>query len=328
MSSRVLISTIISTYKRPGQLLQALDSLRAQHYRPLEILVVDDGSPDETRQAVERWRAQAAAEDGLQLRYVRQENQGPAAGRNRGIAMARGDYVQFMDDDDILDEQALVRLYEALQGRSGAVASMASYRQFREGEPMDAAPLEQQRAGCDAAERLGMMIRGDWFVPVHGYLFSRAALERIGLWCTHLTSQEDDEFLLRAALADVRFVSAPQALIYYCHHDRERRSVPGGPAKESVEKGTVARLFADLAIREQVFQELRLRGGAQRYREDFTAWQARLCSRYAPQMRGADFSDHAVMRWLAQFSGVVAADLEPSPAQRPNPAEVSCALSV
>ena len=303
MSSCALISTIISTYNRPALLREALESLRQQSYRPLEIVVVDDGSEAETRQAVESWRREVAGDLGLRLRYHRQENQGPAVARNQGLSMASGDYIQFMDDDDVLDRDALFHLHAALTQEQaqaeGAVVAMAAYRQFRAGQPVGAAPLEVQQPGADSRERLGMMIRGSWFVPIHGYLFSREALARMGQWDSTLSSQEDDAYLLQAALKHVRFVPAADAVVHYRHHEWERRSVPESE-QCSESQGKMARLFADLAIRESVFHSLQVRSQARLYRRDFEAWLGRLRRRYGVLLAAANLADSAVMRWLAQ----------------------------
>jgi glycosyltransferase involved in cell wall biosynthesis len=89
------VSVVIPTYNRARDLVRCLDSLVAQTYRDFEVLVCDDGSTDGSAAAV------AAFEGRLDLRYDWQENSGgPAGPRNRGIRLARGEYVAFLDSDD------------------------------------------------------------------------------------------------------------------------------------------------------------------------------------------------------------------------------------
>lgn len=88
-----LVSVIIPTYNRGYFISKTIDSVLAQTYRPIEIIVVDDGSNDDTREVVGKY--------GSQVRYIHQENAGLASARNTGLAAARGEYIAFQDSDDI-----------------------------------------------------------------------------------------------------------------------------------------------------------------------------------------------------------------------------------
>jgi glycosyltransferase involved in cell wall biosynthesis len=86
------ISVIIPTYNRAGEVCRAIDSALAQTLPPFEVIVVDDGSTDETPSALARY--------GDRIRVLRQTNQGVSAARNAGIAVARGELLAFLDSDD------------------------------------------------------------------------------------------------------------------------------------------------------------------------------------------------------------------------------------
>lgn len=85
-------SVVIPAFNRGNVLRDALDSVLAQTWPPLEVIVVDDGSTDDTAAAVTRYAGR--------ITYVRQSNAGPAAARNHGIEIARGQYIAFLDSDD------------------------------------------------------------------------------------------------------------------------------------------------------------------------------------------------------------------------------------
>ena len=85
----MIVSVIIPTYNCAPRLLRALRSVAAQTYRDIEIVVVDDGSTDDTADRVAEWTAQS----GANVRYVRQPNAGPAAARNHGMRLASGDAI-------------------------------------------------------------------------------------------------------------------------------------------------------------------------------------------------------------------------------------------
>ena len=107
MSSLPTVSVVVPTYNRRDRLEHVLDALFAQHTDvPFEIVVVSDGSTDGT----DAYLSTAAAPAGSRatLRHVRQENSGPAAARNRGVDLARGEIVVFVDDDNVTRERTQV----------------------------------------------------------------------------------------------------------------------------------------------------------------------------------------------------------------------------
>ena len=93
--SETLVSVIIPTFNRAYCLGNAIESVRTQTHQNTEIIVLDDGSTDETRDIIERLYA-----NDLRVRYFFHENRGVTATRNRGISLARGDYVALLDSDD------------------------------------------------------------------------------------------------------------------------------------------------------------------------------------------------------------------------------------
>ena len=91
------VSAVVPTYNRAHLVGEAIRSVLAQSLPVCEVIVVDDGSTDGTKEAVGRL---SDANPGL-IRYIRQENAGPGAARNRGIREASGDWVAFQDSDDL-----------------------------------------------------------------------------------------------------------------------------------------------------------------------------------------------------------------------------------
>ena len=95
LESAPKFSVVIPTHNRAADLAEAVRSVRDQTYPAHEIIVVDDGSTDDTPQVVE-----SLANGGIPLRYLRQANQGAGAARNRGIRAAAGDWIALLDLDD------------------------------------------------------------------------------------------------------------------------------------------------------------------------------------------------------------------------------------
>lgn len=109
-ASDPLVSIIIPAYNRQDYLPATLASCRAQTWPHLEVIVVDDGSTDETAAI-----ADAAAREDARFRVIRAPNQGPCAARNLGLAQSRGHWIKFLDSDDLLASDAVERLLLAVQ---------------------------------------------------------------------------------------------------------------------------------------------------------------------------------------------------------------------
>lgn len=98
---RSLFSVIIPTYNRANTITETLDSVKDQTYRPVEIIIVDDGSDDETGKIIAEW-TEKNQEAHLRITYEYQTNAGAGAARNRGIAICNGECIQFLDSDDTI----------------------------------------------------------------------------------------------------------------------------------------------------------------------------------------------------------------------------------
>jgi glycosyltransferase involved in cell wall biosynthesis len=93
-----LVSTIIPVYNRGAMLREAVDSVLAQTWRPIEVIIVDDGSTDDTSQVM----VEIQSRHPEIIRRLHQENSGPGAARQAGLDIAEGEFVQFLDSDDLL----------------------------------------------------------------------------------------------------------------------------------------------------------------------------------------------------------------------------------
>lgn len=122
MPDAPLISVVIPVYNGAGFLADALDSVFIQDHRRLDVIVVDDGSTDESPVIAAAW---APA-----IRLIRQANAGAAAARNRGIEAARGDYLAFLDADDCWPAGRLQKLLAALEAPGRPDMAFGHFRQF------------------------------------------------------------------------------------------------------------------------------------------------------------------------------------------------------
>ena len=125
-----LISVIVPVYKVEKYLDRCVQSIADQTYRNLEIILVDDGSPDNCGAMCDTW-----AEKDSRIRVIHKENGGLSDARNAGMAVATGEFVGFVDSDDWLNTQMYHYLYEAIASTDSDIASCGARRVWTDGKP-------------------------------------------------------------------------------------------------------------------------------------------------------------------------------------------------
>jgi glycosyltransferase involved in cell wall biosynthesis len=193
-----LVSVILPVYNGGVLMAEAIESVLEQDYRPIEIILVDDGSTDPT--------AQIAAEFAGQVRYFYQPNSGPAAARNLGIRMAQGEFIAFIDADDLWPPEKLR-------------TQMSCFETF---------PTVEIVQGLINRIKLpnqvqGRLIGADIDFPfiytnLGSMVMRRSVFEKIGYFEENLPFHEDTDFWLRAREARLLIlVQRKLALIYRIH---------------------------------------------------------------------------------------------------------------
>jgi hypothetical protein len=201
------VSIVIPTYNRVGWLRGAIDSVLAQDYPDLELVVVDDGSQDGTADLLADY---ARREPERRFRWLSQENSGQAAALNRGNALARGELLGYLSDDDLLAPGAITRLAAELAGDPGVVLAYPAYYVIDgDGEVVDVTrPVRYSPA---AAVRLHDTIVGP------AGLVRRSALEPGG-WDGDLRWVGDLIMWLRVGMAG-RAVRVDEPLAFWRRHE-------------------------------------------------------------------------------------------------------------
>lgn len=126
-----LISIVVPVYKVEKYLPKCVDSIRMQTYKNLEIILVDDGSPDNCGMLCEQY-----AKEDARIKVVHKPNGGLSDARNAGIEIATGRYISFVDSDDYIHPQMIELLLEAIE-HENADLSVCSWKKIREGEKVD-----------------------------------------------------------------------------------------------------------------------------------------------------------------------------------------------
>ena len=125
------VTMIIPVYNAEHYIERCLDSLLKQTYKNLEILVMNDGSTDQSLSIIKR-----KAEKNKNIRYYNQKNMGVAKTRNKAISLATGKYIMFMDNDDYLDKDYVTTFVEAIQKDNFDIV-IGGYRRITENLKID-----------------------------------------------------------------------------------------------------------------------------------------------------------------------------------------------
>lgn len=213
-------SVIVPVYNRARLLRETLDSVSAQTYRPIEIIVVDDGSTDDSADVARRWfdGLSAAEREMLELRIRSQTNQGLAAARNSGFRESIGEFIQFVDSDDLLGNQKLETQIGILASRPDVGFVYSQARVFREMIPVGEGPIK----GSEHSQTLNGHICGVPLDSLFG-VYRRSVLESVGTWREDCWVWIDREFNLRVLLSTC-IVYKPAVLAYYRVHTSARIS--------------------------------------------------------------------------------------------------------
>jgi len=218
------VTVIIPAYKARNYLSDSLASVAVQTFRDLEVLVVDDESPEPIDDLIEEYRARP---DSLDLRVIRHErNAGLGAARNTGIREAVGDWVALLDHDDVWAPDHLESLCNE-QKNSGADLVFCTSKQFRQ-DPNDELGLWGPGVE-DLGEGMAMAILAKSFITPSSTLIRRAVLLECGGFDTdpkvHMC--EDQDLWLRLLEKGARFSHVSKPTCYYRKHDEAATSRVG-----------------------------------------------------------------------------------------------------
>ena len=210
-----LVTTVIPVYNRARMLREAAESAISQTHRPIEVIIVDDGSSDDTPDMARRL---AARHPGV-IRLIRKENAGPGAARNAGLQQARGEFIQYLDSDDLLEPRKFELQVKALADHpeAGVCYCVTLRRNSTTSEMVPWAKTDQRIEN----------IFPD-FLPKRGWatltpLWRRSVCDAIGPW-GDLRVMEDWEHDLRAGMLGVRTVHVAEPLAIVRDHTEDRAS--------------------------------------------------------------------------------------------------------
>lgn len=208
-----LVSTVIPVFNRPGMLIEAVESVIAQSYRPIEIIVVDDGSTDATPESVARLCERFSDT----LRTIRIDNAGPGSAREAGRKLVKGEFIQYLDSDDLLYPGKFALQVAALLARPEADIAYGR-TVYRTGET-----LTEECAGKRSSEKMESLfpalLASRWWSTATPLYRARVSAP----WSS-LRQEEDWEYESRVAIAWPELVFVDQVVAEIRHHAEHRAS--------------------------------------------------------------------------------------------------------
>ncbi len=207
--TQVKVSVLIPAYNAGPYIEQTLASVLAQTWPQVEVIVVDDGSRDDTLAKARRYASD-------QVQVVSQANAGASAARNRAFALATGDYIQYLDADDLLHPDKLRAQLHCLAQHPGAKLSASAWGMFYD-EP-DEQSLRPTVLWQDYHDPVQWLVtaweNGVWMQP-SAWLTHRSLIEAAGPWDEQISLHDDGEFFSRVLLQTRDIVFCGDAKSFY-----------------------------------------------------------------------------------------------------------------
>jgi len=171
-----MISVIVITYNRAHFLADALDSIERQTFRDFEIIIVDDGSTDNTKEIADKYEG---------IRYIRQEHSGISKARNTAVKAAKGMWIAFLDSDDLWKEDKLQKQVDYIKKHQDCRIVYTKYQNFTD-------ILEDE---LNDGQKMLLHSNIDWCLP--SALIDIKMFEEIGMFDENLVYGEDTDWNLR-----------------------------------------------------------------------------------------------------------------------------------
>ena len=222
-----LVSVIIPTYNRADTIGKAVSSVLAQTYREIEIIIIDDGSTDDTPAVL--------AGFGARIRVLRQSNAGPSAARNGGAAEARGEYLAFLDSDDEWLPEKIERQVRLMECGNPDVCCCVTNCELEDSSGRQTTSFEL--AGLAGAPEAGYLLNPGAILTTRFLLYNQVVMIRaavfqdIGGFHKDLWQLEDHHLALRLAIRGEWAVVGTPQVVKHEQHDSLGRPARDQPLK-------------------------------------------------------------------------------------------------
>lgn len=191
-ADKPLVSAVVPTFNRAHLLPVAVRSVISQSWRPLELVISNDGSEDNTLEVIEQMRPEVEGA-GVKLTVASNPNGGRAAARNAGVNAASGEWVAFLDDDDNWAAEKTAKQMQRLRETGADAACCYLLKKNSDGETRHPAPPKRLMDGFEPAA----WVRGEAYAHINSVIFRRALWPKVGEFDRELVKSQDVEWIGR-----------------------------------------------------------------------------------------------------------------------------------
>lgn len=280
------ISVIIPAYNAEAFLAEAVESALSQSFPAHEIIVVDDGSTDRTPEVAKKYNGR--------IKYVRQENAGPACARNRGIRLATGEYVAFLDADDIWKSDKLEEQVRAFRENPAAALVYSKINVINSKKVNSSARPAKAYSG-----KIFDNLLVENFILLSTVVVRSSALREVGCFDESLFTAEDTNLYLKLAKLH-EIVCVDKVLVYYRKHGKnisDRFDIKVGTLDNL---DNIIRRFPDTAPGSYPpMKEAYIRRGTSLLRDYFSHSLYRECNATCRRLLGIKASEPSVLFYFA-----------------------------
>jgi glycosyltransferase involved in cell wall biosynthesis len=256
-----LVSVVIPCCNQERFLGACLKSIEDQNYRPIEAIIVNDGSSDGTRRIMEDFRS--VSREGIEVKCLHQSQRGAQGARNEGCRQAKGEFIQFLDGDDVLCHEKLSGQIAVLNSSKGidVVYGDGQYLVDIYGTPARKGRIISIGSCADMVESL---LLGKW-IPSFSYLSRRSSVDLCGPWDEEVRINQDFEYFLRMAIKGSLFRYEPGVTGLYRKHSLNTVSEQSMIIRAKTTRGILVRAEHCLR-RKRAFGEQRISAMAEYHR--------------------------------------------------------------
>ncbi len=243
------VSVIIPNYNRAAVIGETIKNILCQSLPPHEVIVVDDGSTDNSVSTIKKFANQVT--------LIEQKNQGASAARNVGLKVASGDFIQFMDSDDLASLNKLEVQARVLQEQKADIVYGAWTKAWLNNGQVKLQDVVLQQAPLPSSQHPLFWFLTSWSMVFQQCLVRKSLLDKIGGYREDLKLYEDGELFVRMLLAGAKLVHESETLTLYRLEDHGKLTASGSQQQRKIlDKARFYFIVANLLTQEPAFSKI------------------------------------------------------------------------
>lgn len=220
------VSVIIPNYNRAAVIGETVQNMLSQSLPPYEVIVVDDGSTDDSVEVIRHF--------GNHVTLIQQSNQGPGAARNAGLKVATGEFIQFMDSDDLASLNKLEVQAKVLKEQNADIVYGPWVKAWMSNQKLQLQDVVLQQKPLPSDRSTLLWFLSSWSMVFQQCLLRKSLLDRVGGYREDLRLYEDGELFVRMLLGGAKLVHEAHSLTLYRLEDHGKLTSSGSNSLQKI----------------------------------------------------------------------------------------------